>query len=74
MIISRSDGRTDNQKLKGGLLRHLQHDDFPDTNETSGHRPVHAKFNLSQSDSISKQDILEKIEKLKEDIENLKIG
>ncbi|MDB4444405.1 hypothetical protein N9174_03615 [bacterium] len=50
----------------------VEHNDFPDTNETSDHRPVHAKFNLSQSASVSKEDILEKIEKLKEDIENLK--
>jgi len=50
----------------------VEHNDFPDTNETSDHRPVYAKFNLSQGATVSKQDILERIEKLKEDIENLK--
>ena len=46
--------------------------DFPDTDETSDHRPVRARFNLSQSGTATKQDILNKIEELKRNVEELK--
>ncbi|MCP5003634.1 MAG: hypothetical protein GY941_06720 [Planctomycetes bacterium] len=46
--------------------------DFPDTNKTSDHRPVRARFNLSPGGNSTKQDILNKIGELESKIEELK--
>jgi hypothetical protein len=46
--------------------------DFPDTDETSDHRPVRARFDLSQGGTATKQDILNKIEELERNVEELK--
>ena len=45
--------------------------DCLDDDQKSDHRPVRARFILGQSGTISKQDILNKIEELKQIVERL---
>ena len=50
----------------------VEPNDFPDTNKTSDHRPVRARFNLAQGEIVTKQDILDRIGDLEKNIEELK--
>ena len=46
--------------------------DFPDDDQKSDHRPVRARFNLSAVEVVSKQDILDKIAQIQQQLEMLK--
>jgi len=45
--------------------------DFPDNNRTPDHRPVRATFELSGTTPVSRQEILDRINELKLNIEEL---
>ena len=46
--------------------------DFPDDHRTSDHRPVRGEFDLSATPSVSKADVLERIDALQNDLNDLK--
>ena len=46
--------------------------DFPDDHRTSDHRPVKGVFDLSATPSVSKADVLERIDALQNDLNELK--
>ena len=45
--------------------------DFPDSNSTSDHRPLRARFDLSRTAGVSKAELIQRIEALKTQIEEL---
>lgn len=46
--------------------------DFPDTDDTSDHRPVRARFDLGRGERVSKEELLERIEALEEALRELR--